>query len=141
MAAALRRIGEQDLDIVHGDRNAEPAERLQFALRRVADGELLDPTFLALRLQLWSLATVDNAFADINRAAQSRHLEQLTNLITAARPELVHHEAARRAGEILVIQNGIWLTAAIINDPDAIERSLERCRAIAFAPAQISGAR
>jgi TetR/AcrR family transcriptional regulator, cholesterol catabolism regulator len=59
VAAALRRIGQQDLDIVQGDRDTEPAERLQFALRRVGDGEFLDPTYLALRLQLCSLATVD----------------------------------------------------------------------------------
>jgi hypothetical protein len=44
-------------------------------------------------------------------------------------------EAVHRSGEILVIQNGIWLTTAIIVDPDTIERSSRGCEQIAFAPA------
>lgn len=134
VSAALRRIGDQDLDIVLADRDIEPVERLRRALRRVGSSEFLDRGYLALRLQLWSLASVDTVYADINRAAQGRYLEHLTGLVAAAMPGLAGSEAARRAGEILVVQNGVWLTAAIIDDHDALERSIERCEAIAFAP-------
>ena len=50
---------------------------------------------------------------------------------------LTRAEAARRAGEILVVQNGIWLTAAIFDhahDIDqAMARSIARCEQIALA--------
>ena len=37
------------------------------------------------------------------------------------------------AGEILVVQNGVWLTAAILDDRGALARSIERCEQIALA--------
>ncbi|MEO8267527.1 MAG: TetR family transcriptional regulator [Ilumatobacteraceae bacterium] len=132
ISAALRRIGEQDLDIVRAD-GGTPADRLRRALRRVGDDELIRPQYMALRLQLWSLATVDRAFSEINRSAQRRYLDKLADLIAAAMPDLDHDEVARRAGDILVVQNGIWLTAALIDDREALDRSIERCEKIAFA--------
>ena len=132
VCAALRRIGDQDLAIVHADRQGEATARLRGALHRVADAHYLQPHYLALRLQLWSLAAVDPAYGVISRTAQQRYLDELTRLIAAATPGLSAEEAARRAGEILVIQNGIWLTAAILDDSDAIARSIRRCEEIAF---------
>lgn len=136
VAAALRRIGEQDLEIVAADPGLDPAERLRRALRRVASAEYLEPGYLALRLQLWSLAAVDPAFAEINEAAQRNYLDRLTELIAAARPDVDPDDVDRRAGEILVVQNGIWLTAAILDRHDSLERSVRRCEAIAFRPAE-----
>lgn len=133
VCAALRRIGEQDLDIVTAHADVEPVERLRLVLRRPGDAEFLDPAYLSLRLQLWSLASVDTAYATINQAAQRRYLDGLIDLMEAAIPTIDRAEAARRAGEILVVQNGVWLTAAIIDDRDALARSLERCESIAFA--------
>lgn len=135
ICAALRRIADQDLAIVRPESSDGPADRLRHALHRVADDDLLDPGYLALRLQLWSLATVDPAYADINRSAQHRYLDELAQLIGAAVPDVDPDEARRRAGEILVIQNGIWLTAAIIDDRDARTRGIESCERIAFSPA------
>lgn len=136
VCAALRRIGDQDLAIVHGDGDgdgeADATNRLRGALHRVADAHYLQPHYLALRLQLWSLAAVDPAYGDISRTAQQRYLDELTQLVAAATPELSAEQAARRAGEILVIQNGIWLTAAILDESDAIARSIRRCEAIAL---------
>lgn len=136
VAAALRWIGEQDLEIVTGGAGLEPAERLRWALRRVAAPDYLAPAYLALRLQLWSLAAVDSTYAEINATAQRRYLDHLAALLAAARPDLGDDEVARRAGEILVVQNGVWLTAAILDDLDALGRSVERCEAIAFGPAE-----
>jgi AcrR family transcriptional regulator len=132
LGAALRRIGDQDLEIVSTSHDGEPAARLRRALRRIGDEEFVRRDYLALRLQLWSLAAVDPVFAEINRVAQTRYLEGLTGLVAAAMPELPADEVARRAAEILVVQNGIWLTAAIIDDRATLERSLDRCERIAF---------
>lgn len=136
VCAALRRIGEQDLEIVHppaGD-TADARERLIAALHRIGEDRFLEPRYLALRLQLWSLATVDPAYDAINRDAQRRYLDGLTELVHDATPGLGRREAARRAGEILVVQNGVWLTAAIIDDRDALTRSIARCAHIALEP-------
>lgn len=135
IGAALCRIGEQDLAIVRPDVDLDPAEQLRSALRRVGDDEYLEPHYLALRLQLWSLAAVDAVYGEINRAAQHRYLVELTGLVAAAMPENDTAEASRRAGEILVVQNGIWLTAAIIDDRHALARAIARCEQIAFEPA------
>jgi TetR/AcrR family transcriptional regulator, cholesterol catabolism regulator len=138
VSAALRRIGEQDLQIVRRGGDDDPADRLRHALRRVGDDEYVNAEYLALRLQLWSLATVDTAYAEINRIAQRRYLDHLNGLVAAAMPELDEAEVARRAAGILVVQNGIWLTAAIIDDREALDRSIARCEAIAFAPGRSS---
>lgn len=135
VCAALTRIGNHDLDIVRADDDeVDATERLRRALHRVGDERFLQPHYLALRLQLWSLAAVDPAYAAINRTAQHRYLDELTSLVRAAMPGGDRREAARRAGEILVLQNGVWLTAAIIDDRAAIVRCIARCEEIALAP-------
>ncbi len=132
IAAALRRIGDEDARLVAAEPGLTPIEQLRFALRRVADAEFLRPDYLGLRLHLWSLATVDDEFAEINRAAQTRYSADLATLIARARPELPHDEIARRAADILVIQNGIWLTSVLIADPTTIVRSVQACEDIAL---------
>ena len=87
---------------------------------------------MSLRLQLWSLAGVDPQFADINQSAQRRYLEQLAALIAAARPDLPRADVERRASDILIEQNGVWLTAILIPDRQAVNRALQRCEALAF---------
>ena len=135
ICAALRRIGERDLDILRpgGD---NPGERLRRALHRISDPDLTSPAYLALRLQLWSLASVDPRYGEINENAQHRYLDRLAELVREAMPGLDADEVARRSTDILVLQNGIWLTAAIINDRDALERSIAQCEVIAFSPAR-----
>lgn len=136
VGAALRRIGEHDLELItptDGDEYVQShRDRLERCLRRTLDPEFLDPAYLSLRLQLWSLAGVDPAFAAINRNAQRRYLDGLTKLLQAARPDLGPADVEARAADILVIQNGVWLTAILIEDDEAVQRALERCRTIAF---------
>lgn len=133
IAAALRRIGEQDLELVlpAGD-SADPAEHLRRSLRRAVDTAYLDPDYLSLRLQLWSLAGVDEKYAVINRNAQRRYLAGLADLISAARPDLSRTDVERRATDILIVQNGVWLTAVLIDDADAVDRAIARCEEFAF---------
>ncbi len=132
ISAALTRIGEQDAAMVEPDPDAEPKDHLRHCLRRTLDPSYLTDAYLSLRLQLWSLAGVEPAFAEINRTAQRRYLAGLASLLAAARPELSLNEVERRAADILIVQNGVWLTAILITQPDAVERAIERCDELAF---------
>ena len=132
IAAALRRLGDEDARIVVPDDGLDAEARLRFALRRATDTEFLTTDYLALRLQLWSLASVDPVFAEINHEAQSRYRDGLAALIAGARPELGPDEVRRRAADILIIQNGVWLTAILISDHESIDRSVASCEEIAF---------
>ena len=134
IAAALRRLGEEDALLVAPIDGLEPAEQVRHALRRVADEEFLRTDDLGLRLHLWSLAPIEPTFAEINNHAQRQYRDGLAALIARARPDLSPAEIGRRAADILVIQNGMWLTSILIVDTESIERSVERCEAIAFAP-------
>ena len=56
----------------------------------------------------------------------------LVALLAAARPDLDLGEVERRANDILVVQNGVWLTSVLVPDPDTVARSVARTEAIAF---------
>ena len=131
--AALHRIEEQDIAIVEPDLTLEPEERLRAALKRVADPEFLTTEYLSLRLQLWALARVHEDFERINTVAQKRYRTGLAALIRAARPGLSRGECNKRAADIDVVQNGLWLTALLGLDRASIRRSVTRCEEIALA--------
>ena len=133
ISAALRRIGDKDMDLVTAPGGLAPDEALRHCLRMAVAPSFLTPSYLSLRLQLWSLAGVDETFAEINQKAQRRYLEGLADLIASARPTLARDDIERRAADILTEQNGVWLTAILITDLDAVERALARCEQIAFA--------
>lgn len=132
IAAALRRVGDLDAALVAPVDGLDPVQQLRQALRRVADAEFLSADYLGLRLQLWSLAPVEPRFAEINHRAQTRYRDGLADLVAAARPDLDSAEVGRRAADILVTQNGMWLTSILIVDPESIARSVQRCEQIAF---------
>lgn len=134
ISAALRRIEQQDIAIVEPDLTLEPEARLRAALGRVADPEYLNSEYLALRLQLWSLAPAHADFAGISTAAQRRYRQGLAALIRGARPGISRVEANRRAADIDIVQNGIWLTALLGVDKASIRRSVQRCEEIALSP-------
>jgi TetR/AcrR family transcriptional regulator, cholesterol catabolism regulator len=134
--AALRRIDEDDLMLVAPDPTSPPDEQLRKALRRVAGPEFLTTQYLSLRLHLWALAQADEDFALINAAAFERYLDGLATLIGNAKPELSGDECRERAADIVVVQNGMWLTALLGVDKASIQRSIARTEQIAFAAAQ-----
>jgi TetR/AcrR family transcriptional regulator, cholesterol catabolism regulator len=131
--AALHRIEEQDVALVEPDSSMPPDDRLRAALRRIADPEFLTTEYLSLRLQLWALAQAHQDFAEINTTAQRRYRAGLATLIRAARPELSRRECNKRAADIDVLQNGIWLTALLGLDRASIRRSVSRCEELALA--------
>jgi AcrR family transcriptional regulator len=132
ISAALRRVEAQDLAIVAPEHGPDPVRRLRAALRRVADPEFLTTEYLSLRLQLWALAQVNEEFAAINSTAQGRYRAGLATLIHAARPELTESECGRRAADIDVLQNGVWLTSLLGLDRSSIRRSVARSEEIAL---------
>ena len=134
IAAALHRVEEQDLAIVEPDPTLSPEDRVLAALRRVADPEFLTTGYLSLRLQLWALAQADEAFEHINTSAQRRYRAGLASLIRTARPALSRAECNRRAADIDILQNGMWLTALLGLDRASVRRSVTRSEEIALAP-------
>jgi TetR/AcrR family transcriptional regulator, cholesterol catabolism regulator len=133
IAASLRQVEEQDIEIVRPDPTLSPDDALVAALHRVADPEFLTTEYLSLRLQLWALAQVNDEYAEINSVAQGRYRTGLAELIDAARPELGRRECNRRAADIDVVQNGLWLTALLGLDQASIKRTVERTVEIASA--------
>jgi AcrR family transcriptional regulator len=134
IAAALRRIEEQDVALVAPDPDSAPEDRLRAALKRVAAPEFLTTEYLSLRLQLWALAQAHESFAQINVEAQKRYRLGLADLIRAARPQLSRAECTKRAADVDVIQNGMWLTALLGLDRASLRRAVARCEEIALAP-------
>ena len=132
--AALKRVDEHDIALVKPDPASPPKERLLEALRRVADPGLLTTPYLSLRLHLWALAQANEDFAAINDAAFGRYVDGLAALIGNARPDLSPEECRKRADDIVVIQNGMWLTALLGLDRASTDRSISRTEEIAFAP-------
>lgn len=132
--AALLRIEEQDVALVQPDMALEPEDRLREVLRRVDAPEFLTTEYLSLRLQLWSLAQAHEDFAQINTVAQRRYRAGLADLIRTARPDLPRRECTKRAADVDVIQNGMWLTALLGLDRASIKRAVLRCEEIALAP-------
>lgn len=134
--AALRRVDEHDLLLVAPDPTVAPDEQLRKALRRVAGADLLTTRYLSLRLHLWALAQADEDYAQINAAAFDRYIDGLAALVSAAKPELSWDGCRERASDIVVIQNGMWLTSLLGVDKASIQHSIARTEDIAFAPAR-----
>jgi TetR/AcrR family transcriptional regulator, cholesterol catabolism regulator len=131
--AALHRVEEQDLAIVEPDPGLSPEERLRTVLKRVAEPRFLTTDYLSLRLQLWALARAHEDYEQINTDAQKRYRAGIATLIRDARPALTRAECNRRAADIDVVQNGIWLTALLGLDRAAVRRSIARCEEIALS--------
>jgi TetR/AcrR family transcriptional regulator, cholesterol catabolism regulator len=130
--AALERIGEQDLGILEPDPRLPPEEQLRATLRRVVEPEFLTTEYLSLRLQLWALAQAHDDFKKINTDVQQQYRNRLASLIRQARPHVPRAECLRRAADIDVLQNGMWLTALLGLDRASLRRSLRRCEEIAM---------
>lgn len=134
--AALRRVDEHDLLLVAQDPSLTADEQLRKALRRVAAADLLTTRYLSLRLHLWALAQSDEDYAQINAAAFDRYIDGLAALVSNAQPGMSWEECRARAADIVVIQNGMWLTSLLGVDKESIKRSISRTEEIAFAPLQ-----
>ncbi len=130
--SALRRIGEQDVDLLVTRPGTDPEAAVRQVLRRAASPSVLTTEYVTLRLQLWALARVDPSYAEINSAAHLRYRDALAALIAAARPGLSQADVTRRATDIVLVQNGIWLTSLLGVDRAAVRRAVARCEELAL---------
>lgn len=128
---ALKKFEEHDLDILENSGNAD--EQLKKALNKVASKSYLSADYLSLRMQLWSLAKVHKDFAKINSDAHNKYLKGLATLILNAKSNIGAAEAKRRAVEIDLIQNGIWLSALLGVSPASVKSAVELTLEIATA--------
>lgn len=134
--AALRRVEAEDLELLEPDASLPAEAQLREVLRSIVRPEFLTTEYLALRLQLWALAQADEEFGAINATAQRRYRERLAGLMETAVPGLTRADARRRAADIDIIQNGIWLTALLRIDRASLGRAVDLCEEIAFGPAR-----
>lgn len=130
---ALQRVGEDDLMLLATESSMPPDEQLRAALRSVARPELLSTRYLSLRLHLWALAQANEEFALMNAAAFERYLDGLARLIGNAKPNIPHGRCRERAADIVLLQNGMWLTALLGIDDVSIQRNLTLTEQVAFA--------
>ena len=132
ICAALQRIEADDVSILNPVDGLDAQEQLRSALARVATPQIMTTEYLSLRLQLWSLATAHRDFAEINASAHVRYRTRLAALISNARPELSKADCRRRANDIDVVQNGVWLSSLLGVDRASLRRALKTCEDIAF---------
>ena len=132
--SALHRLGEQDVELLKSRPGSDPVTAVRQALARVASQRFLSAEYVALRLQMWALARVDESYAEINSAAHFRYRDALfAALIADARPDLSASEVTRRATDIVMIQNGIWLTSLLGVDRESVRRAVSRCEDLALS--------
>ncbi|MEO7369986.1 MAG: TetR family transcriptional regulator C-terminal domain-containing protein [Ilumatobacteraceae bacterium] len=109
-------------------------ERVRAYIRGAFRGEFLDPQYLALRLALWAISRTDPEIETVERHLYERYADQMTDLISEARPGTSRREARDRATDVIVTQNGLWLHWARHADHGDLERGLARCDRIALGP-------
>lgn len=132
--SALHRIGEQDVGLLEARPGTDPETAVRQALARVASQRYLTAEYVTLRLQMWALARVDESYAEINSAAHFRYRDALAALIATARPDLSASDVTQRATDIVLVQNGIWLTSLLGVDREAVRRAVSRCEELALGP-------
>lgn len=129
---ATARLFDATVDALDGVDDAE--ERVRAFIRGAFRRDFLDAEYLALRIALWAISRTDEGIAEIERGMHERYSSTLTTLVREARPALSERDAARRATDVIVTQNGLWLNWARHHDQCDLDRGLARCDAIALDP-------
>ena len=94
--------------------------------------QILDADYLALRLSLWSVARSEPTIAAINAEIYESYLAELSRLIASARPDLDDEDIASLASDVMTVQLGLWVAWTLRQDPEGLERCLQRCESIAL---------
>lgn len=110
----------------------DPEARVTAFIQAAFSPEIMDSDFLPLRLTLWAAAPSRPDIAAINEALHQHYLERLSSLIAEARPSMNRAEADRRAADVMVTENGMWLRWVISQDRDELNRCIEHCTALAL---------
>jgi len=110
----------------------DPTERVIAFIRAAFSPEIMDSDFLPLRLTLWAAAPSRPDIAAINEALHQHYLDRLSSLITEARPSMSQAEADRRAADVMIAENGMWLRWIISQKHDELRRCIEYCISLAL---------
>lgn len=110
----------------------DPTERVIAFIRAAFSPEIMDSDFLPLRLTLWAAAPSRPDIAAINEALHQHYLDRLSSLITEARPSMSQAEADRRATDVMIAENGMWLRWIISQKHDELRRCIEYCISLAL---------
>lgn len=110
----------------------DPEARVTAFIRAAFSPEIMDSDFLPLRLTLWAAAPSRPDIAAINEALHQHYLERLSSLIAEARPSMTRAEADRRATDVMITENGMWLRWVISPDRDELNRCIEHCITLAL---------
>ena len=112
----------------------DPTERLRIFLRGAFADEFLTADYLTLRITLWAISRTDPEMAEVERGLYIRYSRHLEQRIREAFPTLTELAARRRATDVIVVQNGLWLNWARYRDEDDLARGLRLTESIALAP-------
>ena len=116
------------------DEPDDPTERLRIFLRGAFGDEFLTADYLTLRITLWAISRTDPEMAEVERGLYIRYSRHLEQRIREAFPTLTEVAARRRATDVIVVQNGLWLNWARYRDEDDLARGLRLTESIALAP-------
>lgn len=109
-----------------------PEDKVIAFIGTAFDPAFLNSDYLTLRLSLWAAASNEPSIAEVNTRLDQDYWVRLTELVAAARPGVSHQDASDRATDIMVAQNGIWLSWIVRPDEAALARCLEHCRSLAL---------
>lgn len=113
--------------------DADTAEKRLIAfIDAVFAPEFLNVDYLTVRLSLWAAAASEPSVAALNTRFDRSYLERLTELLVAAHPSLTTARAEERATDIMVAQNGIWLSWVVRPDHAALDRCMAHCHQVAL---------
>lgn len=110
----------------------DPESRVTAFIQAAFSPEIMDSDFLPLRLTLWAAAPSRPDIAALNEALHRHYLERLSSLIAEARPPMTRAEADRRAADVMILENGMWLRWVISQNQDELNRCIEHCSAVAL---------
>lgn len=127
---ATQRLLESSLAAINEIES--PADRVRAFIRGAFTGDYLEADYLALRTALWAISRTDPELAEVEANLYHRYEAQLLDLIRTASPTLTADDAAARATDVIVNQNGLWLNWARYRHEADLERGLARCEQIAL---------
>lgn len=126
---AARLMSEATTDV---EAAGSADQQVEAHLLVVFKPEFLTADYLSLRLSLWAAVASDPQIGDLNRKLDLDYWGRLVELIQVARPGLTREQAEQRATDVVIAQNGIWLTWIVRPDDAALERCIANCRRVAL---------
>ena len=132
---ATDTVLERSLAAMEAARDTGDLDRqVEAYIRGAFDEDFLHPDYLNMRISLWSTSRTNDEIAAVERELYQRYADNLSAVIALARPEIDADEVRRRATDVIVIQNGLWLNWARYRDRDDLERGLALAVSVALAP-------